>query len=45
MKKAGLTYAQALARLRKADDSIRDALGEDLEPTLRKLLTNPDLSE
>ena len=38
MKKAGLTYAQALRRLRASDDSIRDALGEDLEPTLRRLL-------
>ena len=38
MKKAGLTYAQALRRLRAADDSIREALGEDLEPTLRRLL-------
>ena len=38
MKKAGLTYSEALARLRKADDSIRDALGEDLEPTLKRLL-------
>jgi len=38
MKRAGLTYAQALRRLKRAHDSIRDALGEDLEPTLRKLL-------
>jgi N-acetylmuramic acid 6-phosphate etherase len=38
MKKAGLTYPQALRRLRAADDSIRTALGEDLEPTLRRLL-------
>jgi len=38
MKKAGLSYAMALRRLRKADDSIREALGEDLEPTLRSLL-------
>jgi N-acetylmuramic acid 6-phosphate etherase len=38
MKKAGLTFPQALRRLRSADDSIRDALGEDLEPTLKKLL-------
>jgi N-acetylmuramic acid 6-phosphate etherase len=38
MKKAGLTYAQALRRLRAADDSIREALDEDLEPTLRRLL-------
>jgi N-acetylmuramic acid 6-phosphate etherase len=38
MQRAGITYAQALRRLRKADDSVREALGEDLEPTLRKLL-------
>jgi N-acetylmuramic acid 6-phosphate etherase len=38
MKKASVTYSQALRRLAKADDSIRTALGEDLEPTLRKLL-------
>ena len=41
MKKAHVTYAQALRRLRAADDSIRTALGEDLEPTLRKLLGQP----
>ncbi len=39
MKKANLTHAQALKRLRGAEDSMRSALGEDLEPTLRKLLT------
>jgi N-acetylmuramic acid 6-phosphate etherase len=38
MKKADVSYAQALRRLRAADDSIRDALGEDLEPTLRRLV-------
>jgi N-acetylmuramic acid 6-phosphate (MurNAc-6-P) etherase len=38
MKKAGVSYPQALRRLRAADDSIRTALGEDLEPTLRRLL-------
>jgi N-acetylmuramic acid 6-phosphate (MurNAc-6-P) etherase len=42
MKKAGVSYAQALRKLRAADDSIRDALGEDLEPTLRKLLAVGD---
>jgi len=31
MKKAGVTYVQATRRLRKADDSIRTALGEDPE--------------
>ncbi len=39
MKKAGLSYAQAQRRLRRADDSIREALGEKLEPSIRKLLT------
>jgi N-acetylmuramic acid 6-phosphate etherase len=38
MKKAGVTYTQAMRKLKSADDSIRDALGEDLEPTLRRLL-------
>src|SRR5262245_50708499 len=38
MKKAHVTLAQALRKLKNADDSIRTALGEDLEPTLRKLL-------
>lgn len=39
MKKAGLTYTQAVTRLRKSDDSIREALGEDIEPQLRSLLS------
>ena len=39
MKKAGLSYSQALRRLRRADDSIREALGENLEPSLKKLLS------
>ena len=38
MKKADLTLTQATARLKKSHDSIREALGEDLEPHLRKLL-------
>ncbi len=38
MQKTGATYTQALSRLKKADDSMRAALGEDLEPTLRELL-------
>lgn len=38
MKKAGLTPAQAAARLRTSNDSIREALGEALEPHLRDLL-------
>jgi hypothetical protein len=27
-----------MRRLKKADDSIRDAIGEDIEPRLRELL-------
>jgi N-acetylmuramic acid 6-phosphate (MurNAc-6-P) etherase len=38
MKKAGLSYTQAVRRLKKSNDSIREAIGEDLEPILRKLL-------
>ena len=38
MQKAKLTLPKALGRLRKADDSIRDAIGEDIEPRLRELL-------
>jgi N-acetylmuramic acid 6-phosphate etherase len=34
MKETGLSYAQALRRLRKSDDSIREALGKDLELNL-----------
>ena len=45
MKKAGVSYAKALRQLRAADDSIREALGEDLEPTLRKLLAVGDGDE
>jgi len=41
MQKAGLSYVQAQRRLRNSDDSIREALGEDIEPTLRKLLGHP----
>jgi len=38
MQKAGLTLPQALKRLKKADDVVRDAIGEDIEPRLRQLL-------
>jgi N-acetylmuramic acid 6-phosphate etherase len=38
MEKAGLTLPQAIKRLRKADSSIREAIGEDIEPRLRQLL-------
>ncbi len=32
MQKTGLTLPQALTRLRKAHDSVREAIGEDIEP-------------
>jgi N-acetylmuramic acid 6-phosphate etherase len=38
MQKTGLTLPQALQRLKKADDSVREAIGEDVEPRLRELL-------
>lgn len=38
MQKADLTLPQALKRLKSADDQIRDAIGEDIEPRLRELL-------
>jgi N-acetylmuramic acid 6-phosphate etherase len=38
MQKSGLTLPQALKRLKKAEDSVRDAIGEDIEPRLRQVL-------
>ena len=38
MQKTGDTHARALARLKKADDSVRAALGEDVESRLRASL-------
>ena len=38
MQKASLTLPQALKRLKKADDLVREAIGEDVEPRLRQLL-------
>lgn len=38
MQKTGLAYPKAVARLRKAHDSMREALGEDIEPRLRGML-------
>jgi N-acetylmuramic acid 6-phosphate etherase len=38
MQKTGLNYAKALARLRKSDDVIREAIGEDIEARLRALI-------
>ena len=41
MQKSGLSYAQAVSRLRRAHDSIRDAIGEDAEARLKELLGMP----
>ena len=38
MQKSGLSYPKSLARLRKAHDFVRDAIGEDLEARLKELL-------
>jgi N-acetylmuramic acid 6-phosphate etherase len=38
MQKGGLPYTQALSRLRRAHDSVRDAINEDVETRLREVL-------
>ena len=38
MKRANVSYTQALRRLRAADDSVRMALGEDVESRLRGIV-------
>jgi N-acetylmuramic acid 6-phosphate etherase len=38
MEKTKLSLPQAIRRLKKADDSVREAIGEDIEPRLRALL-------
>ena len=38
MQKTGFTYTKAIARLKKSDDLIREAIGEDIEPRLRALI-------
>ena len=38
MQRTGLTYLKALARLRRAHDSMREALAEDIEPRLRGMI-------
>ena len=40
MQKTGDTYTGALSRLKKSDQSVRAAVGEDVEPALRKSLRN-----
>jgi N-acetylmuramic acid 6-phosphate etherase len=42
MQKTAAPYTRALSRLRKAHDSVRDAIGEDVEPRLRELLEHPN---
>ena len=39
MQKTGFTYVRALSRLRRAHDSMREAIGEDIEPRLKELLS------
>jgi N-acetylmuramic acid 6-phosphate etherase len=38
MQKGGLSFPKSLARLRRAHDLIRDAIGEDVEARLKELL-------
>jgi N-acetylmuramic acid 6-phosphate etherase len=38
MQKTGVAFPKAVSRLHKAHDSVREAIGEDVEPRLRKLL-------
>jgi N-acetylmuramic acid 6-phosphate etherase len=38
MQKTGLSFAKAAARLKHAENFMRDAVGEDIEPRLRTLL-------
>jgi N-acetylmuramic acid 6-phosphate etherase len=38
MQKGSVTLPQALNKLRKSDDLVREAIGEDIEPRLRQLL-------
>jgi N-acetylmuramic acid 6-phosphate etherase len=38
MQKTGVPYEKAVTRVRKADGQLREALGEDIEAHLRKLL-------
>ncbi len=38
MQKTGLPYPRALAKLRKAHDFVRDAIGEDVEGRLKEVL-------
>jgi N-acetylmuramic acid 6-phosphate etherase len=42
MQKTGLNLRQALSKLRQADDLVREAIGEDIEPRLRELLESAE---
>ena len=41
MEKTGDAYTNAITRLRQAGGSVRDAVGEDVEPLLRRALDAP----
>ena len=41
MQKTGLDYRRALTKLRRADDVVRVAIGEDIEPRLHELVDPP----
>lgn len=41
MQKLGVPYRRAVTRLRQSNDSIREAIGEDIEPRLRELMGTP----
>lgn len=41
MQRAGLTFIQAQRRLKKAGDSVAEAIGEDAEERLKELLKSP----
>jgi hypothetical protein len=45
MQKTGLNFQQALSKLRRADDVVREAIGEDIEPRLRRLLESEALQK
>ena len=38
MQKSGLPYRKAMSRLHRAGNLVREAIGEDIEPRLRRLL-------
>jgi N-acetylmuramic acid 6-phosphate etherase len=40
MSKTEVSYPKALSRIRKADDQLREALGEDIEKRLREVLAH-----